>query len=253
VVWVAWGMILAGLATFISLTVQNIQAPYGRYVGTASKAYGFLVPGKLAWILQECPCVFTTLYCIYTGYPECLSGWANRILLGLFLLHYTQRSFVFPLLIRGGKDTPVVIFLLAFMFCLINGLLQSRYLTRHAIYGADWLTDPRFLIGVALFFAGMYINIQSDSILRNLRKPGETGYKIPKGGMFEYVSGANFFGEIVEWTGFAVASWSLPGLAFALFTFCGIGPRGVQHHQYYLSKFKDEYPRQRKGVIPFLW
>ena len=27
--------------------------------------------------------------------------------------------------------------------------------------------------------------------------------------MFEYVSGANFFGEIVEWTGFAIATWSL--------------------------------------------
>ena len=30
------------------------------------------------------------------------------------------------------------------------------------------------------------------------------------GGMFEFVSGANFFGEILEWTGFAVASWSFP-------------------------------------------
>lgn len=30
------------------------------------------------------------------------------------------------------------------------------------------------------------------------------------GGMFQYVSGANFFGEILEWTGFAIASWSLP-------------------------------------------
>lgn len=37
------------------------------------------------------------------------------------------------------------------------------------------------------------------------------GYKIPYGGMFEYVSCANFFGEIVEWVGFAMASWSLPG------------------------------------------
>jgi 3-oxo-5-alpha-steroid 4-dehydrogenase 1 len=41
-----------------------------------------------------------------------------------------------------------------------------------------------------------------------LRKPGETGYKIPTGGLFDYITGANFFGEIVEWTGFAIASCS---------------------------------------------
>ncbi len=48
---------------------------------------------------------------------------------------------------------------------------------------------------------------------------GEKGYKIPRGGMFEYISGANFFGEILEWAGFALAAWSLPAFAFALFTF----------------------------------
>ena len=32
-----------------------------------------------------------------------------------------------------------------------------------------------------MFVAGMIINIHSDHILRNLRKPGETGYKIPRG------------------------------------------------------------------------
>ncbi|CAN0015160.1 unnamed protein product, partial [Hapterophycus canaliculatus] len=65
----------------------------------------------------------------------------------------------------------------------------------------SWLVDPRFLIGSVMFAAGMGINIHSDGILRRLRAPGETGYKIPRGGMFEYVSGANFFGECVEWCG----------------------------------------------------
>ena len=32
-----------------------------------------------------------------------------------------------------------------------------------------------------MFLSGMAINIHSDHILRNLRKPGEKGYKIPKG------------------------------------------------------------------------
>lgn len=52
------------------------------------------------------------------------------------------------------------------------------------------------------------------------------------GGMFNYVSGANFFGEILEWWGFFVLCPSLPSLAFAVFTTCNIGPRALQHHRY---------------------
>ncbi|KJH48701.1 3-oxo-5-alpha-steroid 4-dehydrogenase [Dictyocaulus viviparus] len=105
--------------------------------------------------------------------------------------------------------------------------------------------------GLLLFVTGMFINITSDSILRNLRGPGETGYKIPRGGLFEYVSGANFFGEIVEWIGFAVMSKSLPSIAFAFFSVCNIGPRAIHHHQWYLEKFPN-YPKDRKAIIPFV-
>eukprot|EP00043_Microstomoeca_roanoka_P013419 m.131481 g.131481 ORF g.131481 m.131481 type:complete len:142 (-) comp15745_c0_seq3:1788-2213(-) len=113
-------------------------------------------------------------------------------------------------------------------------------------------TSRRFLIGALLFISGMAINMHSDYTLINLRKDGSSGYKIPQGGFFEYVSGANFFGEILEWTGYAIASWSFPAFAFAIFTFCNIAPRGYQHHKWYLSKFEN-YPKQRRAVIPFLW
>jgi hypothetical protein len=56
----------------------------------------------------------------------------------------------------------------------------------------------------------------------------------------------------VEWAGFAVTAWSLPAAAFAVFTFCNIGPRGAHHHHWYKERFKD-YPTQRRAVIPFIW
>nr|KAG5712841.1 hypothetical protein BaRGS_007438 [Batillaria attramentaria] len=106
-------------------------------------------------------------------------------------------------------------------------------------------------VGMGVFFVGMATNIYSDHILRSLRKEGEKGYKIPYGGMFEYVSGANFFGEAVEWSGFAIMCGTLPAAAFALFTVCNIGPRAYQHHRWYLEKFED-YPKNRKAIIPFI-
>ena len=105
-----------------------------------------------------------------------------------------------------------------------------------------------------MFWSGLKINWDSDDILRNLRKPGETGYKIPKGGFFDYVSGANFFGEILEWFGFAVAcDFTTPACTFALCTFFNIAPRAVQHHEWYHKKFDDYAKLGRKAVIPFIY
>ncbi|GAB0187162.1 3-oxo-5-alpha-steroid 4-dehydrogenase 2 [Grus japonensis] len=129
---------------------------------------------------------------------------------------------------------------------------RGYYLIYCAEYPNDWCTDIRFTSGLLLFLLGMGINIHSDLLLRQLRKPGEVTYKIPQGGLFTYVSGANYFGEIVEWFGFAIATWSLPAFAFAFFTLCCIGPRAYHHHRYYLKTFTD-YPKSRKALIPFVF
>lgn len=94
------------------------------------------------------------------------------------------------------------------------------------------------------------INIQSDTILLNLRKPGETEYKIPYGGMYKFVSCPNYMSEMLEWIGFATATWTLAGLTFALWTVANLLPRAIANHKWYKKQFKD-YPK-RKAVIPFI-
>ncbi|XP_069770291.1 3-oxo-5-alpha-steroid 4-dehydrogenase 1 [Narcine bancroftii] len=239
----SWMMIFLGALTFLNMNFIN--APYGRY---ASSKYGFPVKVKVAWLIQELPSLIVPLCLLFSADNKPLEL-PNFLLLGLFICHYTHRSLVYPFLIRGGKSTPFIPFALAFIFCAFNGYLQARYLIKYAVYPSDWITGPRFLTGSAFWFLGFLVNLHSDHILRNLRKPGETGYKIPRGGMFEYISGANFFGEIVEWMGYAVASWSLPTMAFALFGFLFLSSRAAQHHRWYLEKFED-YPKTRKILIP---
>jgi 3-oxo-5-alpha-steroid 4-dehydrogenase 1 len=87
-----------------------------------------------------------------------------------------------------------------------------------------------------MFGVGMFINIQSDHILTHLRKPGETDNKIPTGGLFNYVTGTNFFGEILEWTGFALTSYSDAAAVFAAFSAIFLSTRAWHHHKYYLKK-----------------
>jgi 3-oxo-5-alpha-steroid 4-dehydrogenase 1 len=294
-----------GLAAFVAL--QFTVAPYGKYTGTASALYGPKVPGRLAWVLQESPCVVAGLWCWLHADPA-VFGWPNKLLLGAFLAHYVNRTIVFPLRIRDGAPTPLGVMLLAFGFCMVNGCVGAvesaiakeskrgtertgrrkgsdrvrlaltspplpsarsfafhryavaRSLTAFVAFPPGTISSPRFLAGLALFALGAWINVDADARLRALRDPAKNPafapgvrHYIPRGGAFEWVSGANFFGEIVEWTGFALAAGSASAAAFAFFTFCNIGPRGAAHHAWYLTKFKEEYPKGRRAVIPLLW
>lgn len=250
---IAAALSVAGAAAFVAIAVLDIKAPYGRY---SRAGWGPLVPAKVAWILQELPVLVAVALCWTYGRPDIRGRLPNLLLLGMLTFHYVNRTFIFPLRIKDGKPTPLVVMAMAFAYCALNGYVQARYLTQFAEYADDWLTRPQFLLGSLVFVVGMAVNWHADGVLLSLRaqrKPGSTErYKIPRGGMFEYVSGANFFGEIVEWTGFAIACWSWAAASFAFFTFCNIGPRGYQHHQSYLEKFED-YPKSRKAVIPFIW
>ena len=80
-----------------------------------------------------------------------------------------------------GKTTPLPPVVVGFCVCTVNGYLQGRYLTNYIHYDVSWFYDPRFIVGHLVFLLGMAVNIHSDSILRSLRTPGETTYKIPRG------------------------------------------------------------------------
>ena len=251
--WCIVGLVGSMVFSF-GILMSGVEAAYGRYnVGNRSNFWGFNINGRAAWIMQESPTLIVPFFCWRYASPVCRASLANRILLGLFIVHYINRTCVFPLLLRGGKPTPVSVMLSAFTFCSLNAYIQARWLCTLHEYPDTWLQNPQFLLGVTLFVAGFIINNHADHILRNLRPPGDKGYYIPTGGMFTYVSGANFFGEIVEWTGFAIASNSWAGAAFCFATFLNTAPRGYQHHQWYKAKFGDEYPQGRKAVIPFVW
>ena len=100
----------------------------------------------------------------------------------------------------------------------------------------------------------MFINLQSDSIIRHLRKPGDTRHYLPEKGMFKYVSSANYFGELMEWVGFAILTWSAAGAVFALWTFANLGPRAASIHDRYSQEFGNDFDAERiKRIIPFIY
>ncbi len=230
--------------TFVSL--RFVTAPYGRH---ARAGWGPALAARVGWLVMESPAplLFLALFLLGPG----RAGAAPLAFLALWESHYLYRSFVYPFTIRGDRRMPIAIALLAIAFNVLNAYVNAPWISAFGDYPASWLGDPRFLAGAALFLGGLALNVSSDRALRRLRAPGGSGYAIPRGGAFEWVSCPNYLGEILEWSGWALATWSLAGLAFALYTAANLAPRALAHHAWYRERFPD-YPPRRRALVPFV-
>lgn len=244
-------LVLAGIvvATAVFVTLFFVSAPYGRH---ARRGFGPMIPNHLGWLTIESPSVilFAVLFATGTA-PKNLP---ILLFFALWEMHYVHRAFIYPWTIRDGhKKMPSVIILLGFGFNIGNAYANAHYLfTSSGGYPQSWLLDFRFVVGVVLFLVGFTINRWADTTLRSLRKPGEVSYSIPYGGLYNWVSCPNYLGEIIEWVGWALATWCLPGLAFAVWTIANLAPRARSHHAWYRANF-PEYPQNRRALLPLVW
>jgi protein-S-isoprenylcysteine O-methyltransferase Ste14 len=238
------GVLLTSVVTALGLLL--LSAPYGRH---ARGGWGPSMDTRHAWVVMESPAVLAFVAIFFAG-SHALTA-TPLVLLAMWLAHYVQRTFVFPFSLRPGGRTPVSVVAMGFLFNLVNAYLNARWLSEFGSYTAAWLWSPAFIIGLILFVTGYRINRWADHVLLSLRAPGETGYKIPRGGLYELVSCPNYLGELLEWTGFAIAAGSLAGWTIVAFTAANLIPRALSHHRWYRQRFPD-YPPARKAVLPFL-
>lgn len=260
--WIAVGL-------FLFPFLLRITAPYGRHL---HGKWGPLIPNRLGWLIMEVWALVGVSYWFWTGAP--VKSQTAYFIYGLYLAHYAYRSLVFPFLTHTrGKKMPLLIAVFALFFNTANTFFIGNALGNAGPHHPN-ATSPIFWAGLILFISGAFVHLRSDAILIRLRKPGETGwslaarpgiqgYFIPKGFLFRFVSCPNLFGEMVEWTGFALMIGSfiptnsgewfvfLSGWSFAFWTGVNLIPRALQHHAWYLKTFPD-YPKERKAFLPFV-
>ncbi len=245
-------IVMALIAVVVFVSLFFVDAGYGKFY---HPKWGPSLDNHLGWFLMEVP-VFLAMLLLWWFSDRRTDG-VRMLFLILFELHYFHRSFIFPRQLRGHSRMPWTIVLMGAVFNTLNALMQGGWLFYFSPadrYPQSWLTSLPFIAGTLLFFAGMYVNIQSDSIIRNLRKPGDTAHYLPKGGMFRYVTSANYFGEFMEWVGFAILTWSWAGAVFALWTFANLAPRAARIHTMYSQEFPDEMdPHKVKRMLPFIY
>jgi steroid 5-alpha reductase family enzyme len=181
------------------------------------------------------------------------------------LFHYIHRTFIFPFKIKNSKNNPIEITLMAFTFCFFNAIMINRSILLFSNYfnkdSNDFiLSIIQILIGYFIFFLGMYINIKHDYLMISYRKKNKdkSEYILPRGYLYELISCPNYFGELLEWLGFAILTGTFSGFVFFISTFANLFPRAIKYHNWYKNKFKDEFNnkkdnvKDRKAIIPYI-
>jgi hypothetical protein len=239
-----WSMFT--LALLVSLALFSITAPYGRFT---RQGWGPYVSHRVGWLVMEAPASLLVAYIM-------LFKLELNIVMLVFLLiwqvHYFHRAFIYPFTLRGKKSIPVAIILIAILFNSLNAIMMGYHFVLYGQqYNLHWLLSPYFLAGLSLYVAGFIITKKSDNILRDLRHADQSGYKIPYGFFYKYVSCPNYMGEIIQWAGWALLTLSPAGLVFLAWTIANLVPRALAHHGWYKETFPD-YPEERKALLPGL-
>lgn len=275
-IYVAYCMVMALMAVVVFVALFFVKAGYGMF---RTKQWGWAIDNKIGWVLMEAPAFMTmlataVLFNMEKGTADYGCGDNQHFLLpsiflaGLFLLHYFQRSFVFPFLMTGQSQMPVAIMLMGVVFNSLNAFFLSWGLFLYPLdirmfvnsdtglplllpFG-EWILQPHAIVGILIFFAGMAINMHSDYVIRHLRQPGDTKHYLPTKGMYRYVTSGNYFGELVEWIGFAIASMTPAAWIFVMWTAANLMPRAHAIHRRYREEF-GEAVGCRKRMIPWIY
>ncbi|MCA9711217.1 MAG: hypothetical protein KDK70_35595 [Myxococcales bacterium] len=238
------------------LASRFISAPYGRF------GERFPLPklhARWGWMLMELPATLVFWPAFLSG-PR--AGWTvPSIIAGIWAFHYLNRGFVFPSLLRvprGSRTFSVMVVTTGMVVTTLHGYLHGYFVSRYGDHLTDaWLTDGRFLLGIALYVAGMALNLHSDAVLRALRTPqeverGDKVYRIPRRGGFLLVTSPQYLGELTAWVGFALVTWSLAGVFILAISAANLVPRAIATHRWYRDRFPD-YPAGRKILVPFVF
>lgn len=239
-------LLIISFAVIVFILLFYITAPYGKFL---RKGWGPTIRSKWAWMIMESPSPLLMTYFFIISDQKNLP----RIIFILFWLgHYIHRTIIYPFTQSGReKSYPSLLVWMAFIFNCFNGFVNGYGIFHLLTYDNSWLLSWQFIAGSLVFISGFTINKTADEKLRMMRKTSPGEYVKPQGWLFNYVSCPHYFGEIIEWGGWALMTFSAAGFAFFIFTIANLFPRGVSSHRWYKLKFPD-YPEKRKSVIPFL-
>ena len=158
---------------------------------------------------------------------------SKRVLEALFVHKYSSKMSVFAML---G---------VAAFYSFVAGMIA--WLNAETIPQMDFL----FNLGMIFFLIGIMGNAYHHRLLADLRKDKD-GYFIPQGGWFEYATCPHYFFELLGWLGIFLLSRHFFTLLALIGMIGYLSGRSIKTRQWYRENF-DDYPAERKYMIPFIF
>ncbi|KAK9820065.1 hypothetical protein WJX72_005670 [[Myrmecia] bisecta] len=129
------------------------------------------------------------------------------------------------------------------------------YFVNHPLYTAPSVQRAQIALGLAVVC--QLSNFWCHRILANLRPPGSTEYKIPRGFLFNYITCANYTMETWGWILFGVATQTLSAFLFILAGFTQMSLWALAKHRRLRKLFdgkdgRPKYPRRWVIFPPFI-
>ena len=149
---VTYDTVLTAALVFVALVAVAawfVPSPYGRF---SSAKYGMRLDPRLGWLLMELPSTVVFLAAFSLGPRR--TETVPLIFLGVWLIHYANRGFYFPLRIRVPKGSQssfsLMVVAIGWVSTSLHGYLNGAFVSGLSPHLDNaWLTDPRFIGGLA--------------------------------------------------------------------------------------------------------
>lgn len=223
---------------------QNLEYSKFWNVNSQEKAK---IPSKMGMIIAYTPSLIACLTSFWI-FPN--DGIRFFMLNSAFTIHFFKRllEVLFVHKYSGSMAMNSAITILSSYFIAFSSLIYIQHLTKGS-------TEPNIdlkYFGFIVFLVGIIGNFYHHFLLSKMRKKGENGYKIPKGGLFSLVICPHYLFEIVTFLGFSLISQTLFSFSSTIGTLFYLMGRSYATRKWYLSKFED-FPRNVKALIPFVF
>ncbi|KAI8095011.1 3-oxo-5-alpha-steroid 4-dehydrogenase-domain-containing protein [Gilbertella persicaria] len=247
-----WYSLIIGisLALFAFVTLFIDLAPYSKFGNRKFDT----IPSKKAMICFYLPSVIA---CLFVQKPVFFYWHSHFDIVHLLnTLHFSKRVFEVCFVHIYKSNTNILTMLSVSSVYTTTTLLDLLVIRQMPDYA---FSDKLFTCGLLFFFIGEAVNTYHHWVLRQMRmnNNSQEKYRLPRGGLFDYVVAPHYMGEQLSFIGFILTSQNVVALALKAFPLVYLSIRAKKTHAWYKAYLTDKHEkadiRKRKNLIPFVW
>jgi len=175
----------------------------------------------------------------------------NYQVAALLATHFGKRCLEVAFLHKYSGTMPILTSIFIGTYYTIVSLILANVRCRNP-------SSVLSLLGLVLFFCGEVGNLYHHWLLSLLRSdlPAEdkrkSSYKIPRGGLFPYVTMPHYLFELIAWFGVALTSQHAIGFLIFSAMFSYLSGRSVATSRWNREHIPN-FPANRRNLVPFIF